>query len=101
MQEEMYRMNRLISFLVYVRISHVRKLFNSTPAKEEEKGFTEAEENTLDTIMQGLDLDSDGETEIDGNIDLDAIGQEINLGSDDDVNLDGVETHDFSAEFGV
>ena len=73
----------------------------ATPAKEEEKGLTEAEENTLDTIMQGLDLDSDGETEVDGNIDLDAIGQEINLGSDDDVNLDGVETHDFSAEFGV
>ena len=38
----------------------------ATPAKEEEKGFTEAEENTLDTIMQGLDLDSDGELVVRG-----------------------------------
>lgn len=84
-----------------LELAMLESSLTATPAKEEEKGFTEAEENTLDTIMQGLDLDSDGETEIDGNIDLDAIGQEINLGSDDDVDLDGVETHDFSAEFGV
>ena len=84
-----------------LELAMLESSLTATPAKEEEKGLTEAEENTLDTIMQGLDLDSDGETEVDGNIDLDAIGQEINLGSDDDVDLDGVETHDFSAEFGV
>ena len=69
---------------------------NATPEKEE-KGLTEVEESTLDSIMQGLGIES--ENEVDDTLDLDAI--DISIESDDGIYLSGVETHDFSAEFGV
>lgn len=61
-----------------------------------EKGLTEAEESTLDTIMQGLGIDSDGEVE--GNVDLDTLAIDT---ESDDFDVGEVETRDFSAEFGV
>ena len=87
--------------------------------KEKEEGvekkntLTEAEESTLDTIMQGLGIDSESENEenadldidLDLDLDLDAMGIQSDDDNNDemqlDINVDEIETHDFSAEFGL
>ena len=85
--------------------------------KEKEEGvekkntLTEAEESTLDTIMQGLGIDSESENEenadldIDLDLDLDAMGIQSDDDNNDemqlDINVGEIETHDFNAEFGL
>ena len=66
---------------------------------EKEKGLTEAEEQNLDSIMQELDIDSDGEDVDSANLDLNDIAGSIDLDEDDDEP--NSEARDFSAEFGV
>ena len=92
---------------------------SSKPVDEKEKGegaekkntLTEAEESTLDTIMQGLGIDSESENEenadldLDLDLDLDAMGIQSDDDDNDemqlDINVGEIETHDFSAEFGL
>lgn len=83
-----------------LELAMLESTLTTTPEKEE-KGLTEVEESTLDSIMQGLGIESDGSNDIDENLDLDAIAGAIASDDDDDIDLSGVETHDFNAEFGL
>lgn len=83
-----------------LQLALLKSSHNAAPVKEEEKGLTEAEVNTLDTIMQGLGIDSEGENDVNEDVDLDAIANAIDTDSED-IDMTGVETKDFSAEFGV
>ena len=62
------------------------------PSEEKEEGLTAAEEQSLDTLMQSLDM-SDDENDVEP-MDLDSITQTLDLS-------EGEEGHDFNSEFGV
>lgn len=62
------------------------------PSETKQEGLTAAEEQSLDTLMQSLDM-SDDENEVEP-MDLDSITQTLDLS-------EGEEGHDFNSEFGV
>ena len=61
------------------------------PSEAKQEGLTAAEEQSLDTLMQSLDM-SDDENEVEA-MDLDSITQTLDLSEE--------EGHDFNSEFGV
>ena len=62
------------------------------PSEAKQEGLTAAEEQSLDTLMQSLDM-SDDENEVEA-MDLDSITQTLDLSEEE-------EGHDFNSEFGV
>lgn len=67
--------------------------------KREEKGLTAEEEENLDSIMQSLDIDSEGEDDgAMGEVDLEALGAALSSEGEEGGDLG---TRDFEAEFGL